>query len=42
MVKQLSGLPKLELSDMMPVLLGMLGLGTMRSVEKVNGVEEHK
>lgn len=31
-------LPSLDLSQMMPVLLGMLGLGGMRSFEKVKGV----
>ena len=31
-------LPVLDLSAMMPVLLGMLGLGGMRSIEKVKGV----
>jgi len=30
-------LPVLNISDMMPVLLGMLGLGAMRSYDKVNG-----
>lgn len=30
--------PVLDLSQMMPVLLGMLGLGTLRTVERVNGV----
>lgn len=30
--------PKLELSEMMPILLGMLGLGSLRSYEKVKGV----
>lgn len=30
--------PVLSLSEMMPVLLGMLGLGAMRSGEKVMGV----
>lgn len=32
------GLPHLDLSGMMPVLLGMLGLGGMRTVEKVKGL----
>lgn len=32
-------LPNLNLSQMMPVLLGMLGLGTMRSFERVKGVQ---
>ena len=27
-----------DLTEMMPVLLGMLGLGTLRTVEKINGV----
>lgn len=36
-VIDLSGLPMFDLSVMMPVLLGMLGLGTMRTYEKVNG-----
>ncbi|MDE3023135.1 MAG: hypothetical protein KGI54_15015, partial [Pseudomonadota bacterium] len=32
-----SALPILNLADMMPVLLGMLGLGGMRTFEKVKG-----
>ena len=31
-------LPTLNMSEMMPVLLGMLGLGGMRTYEKVQGV----
>jgi len=31
-------LPPINISDMMPVLLGMLGLGAMRTVEKVQGI----
>ena len=31
-------LPVMDLSQMMPVLLGMLGLGAMRSYERKNGV----
>ena len=27
-----------DLTEMMPVLLGMLGLGTLRTLEKINGV----
>lgn len=34
--------PVLNMSDMLPVLLGMLGLGGMRSWEKVNGVPANK
>ncbi len=30
-------MPSLDIADMMPVLLGMLGLGAMRSYDKVNG-----
>lgn len=38
----LSGMPKLDLSDMMPVLLGMLGLGTMRTYEKRTNTEANR
>ena len=31
-------IPLIDTSTMMPVLMGMLGLGAMRSVEKVQGV----
>jgi hypothetical protein len=31
--------PPMDLGTMMPLLLGMLGLGGMRTVEKVNGVQ---
>lgn len=34
-------LPVMDLSEMMPVLLGMLGLGAMRSYERSNGVERN-
>lgn len=34
-------LPVMDLSQMMPVLLGMLGLGAMRSYERSNGVERN-
>lgn len=33
-------LPRVELGEMMPVLLGMLGLGGMRSFEKFKGVSK--
>lgn len=39
MVKQLAMLPDLDLAGMLPVLFGMLGLGALRSVEKVKGAE---
>ena len=35
-------IPRLQMSEMMPVLLGMLGLGTMRSVEKIKKVSREK
>jgi len=35
-------IPLLALSEMMPVLLGMLGLGVMRTVEKAKGVQREK
>ena len=34
--------PSLDLSEMMPVLMGMLGLGAMRSFEKTKGVARNK
>ena len=34
--------PALDLSEMMPVLMGMLGLGVMRSYEKVNSVARER
>ena len=33
-----TGLPALNLGEMMPVLMGILGLGGLRSFEKVKGV----
>lgn len=33
-------LPAIEFTDMMPVLFGMLGLGAMRSYEKVKGTAD--
>lgn len=35
-------LPPLDISEMMPVLMGMLGLGAMRSYEKSKGVARDK
>jgi len=35
-------IPMIELSEMMPVLMGMLGLGAMRTVEKVKAVSREK
>ena len=34
--------PLIDLQTMMPVLLGMLGLGGMRTVEKLKGVQREK
>lgn len=31
-------LPVLEFAEVLPILLGMLGLGTLRTVEKIKGV----
>ena len=42
MVNQLSRLPELELSEMLPVLFGMLGLGYMRTREKEQNVEKNR
>ena len=35
-------IPLIALSEMMPVLMGMLGLGAMRTVEKAKGVQRDK
>jgi hypothetical protein len=32
-------LPQMDITTMMPVLLGLLGLGTMRTIEKANGTQ---
>ena len=34
-------IPLIDVSTMMPVFMGMLGLGTMRTVEKINNVERN-
>ena len=34
----IAGLPKLDMSEVMTLLLGMLGLGGMRTFEKIKGV----
>ena len=34
--------PMIELDVMMPVLMGMLGLGGLRTFEKVKGVQREK
>jgi len=33
-------LPALDMSQMMPILLGMLGLGSLRSWERTKGVSK--
>ena len=38
----LEALPDLDIGAMMPVLLGMLGLGTLRSVEKIKGSNKNR
>jgi hypothetical protein len=35
---KLAPLPQMDFSTLMPLLMAMLGLGTMRTFEKVNGV----
>jgi hypothetical protein len=40
--EQIALLPALELSVMMPVLMGMLGLGGMRSFEKWKGANKNR
>ena len=40
--EQIDLLPMLELSVMMPVLMGMLGLGGMRSFEKWKGANKNR
>jgi len=42
MITQLGKLPRLELAEMLPVLFGMLGLGGMRTAEKVKGAEGNR
>lgn len=45
LVAQLTGstitLEPLNMAEIMPILMGMLGLGTMRTVEKLNKVERN-
>ena len=38
----LAALPDLDIGSMMPVLLGMLGLGAMRSYEKKSGTNKNR
>jgi hypothetical protein len=42
MVKQMSLLPDLEMAEMMPPLLGLLGLGYYRTREKMSGTEANR
>jgi hypothetical protein len=35
-------IPTVDTRDMLPVLLGMLGLGTLRTAEKVKGVQRER
>ena len=41
-VKQIAQLPKLDLGAMVPLLFGMLGIGTMRTAEKLKGAEGNR
>lgn len=41
-VKQFAGLPKLDLEDLLPILLGMLGLAGFRTFEKVKDAEGNR
>jgi len=36
----LVAIPALDLSEMMPVLMGILGLGSLRSFEKYKGISK--
>lgn len=42
MVKKVAMLPTLNLEQLVPILIGMLGLGVMRTFEKVRGAEGHR
>jgi len=42
MVRQVAMLPAIDLGTMMPVLVGMLGLGAMRTFEKSKDVEGNR
>lgn len=42
MVNKLSRLPALDLAQLLPILIGMLGLGVMRTYEKTAGSESKR
>jgi hypothetical protein len=42
MVKQMALLPDLQMEEMIPVLLGLLGLGYYRTREKMSGTEGNR
>ena len=42
MAAQLKLAPALELTEMLPVLFGLLGLGGLRTVEKIKGAEGNR
>lgn len=42
MVRQVALMPSLDLATMLPVLLGMLGLGVYRTAEKIKGAEGNR
>lgn len=41
-IAQMAKLPKLDLASMIPVLCAMLGIGGMRTLEKVKGAEGNR
>lgn len=41
-INKFSRLPKLDLTDLLPILLGMLGLGIMRTYEKSKDAEANR
>ena len=42
LVEQMANLPTLDLAGMLPVLFGMLGLGSLRTAEKLKGAEGNR
>ena len=42
LVEQMANLPTLDLAGMLPVLFGMLGLGSLRTAEKIKGAEGNR
>ena len=42
LVEQMANLPTLDLAGMLPVLFGMLGLGSLRTAEKIKNSEGNR